>query len=188
MLKSTVYSLGNPGTFDISDKDDPQYYLARYAHEMSKNLYDLNQAGFEWRQETQADFGAIETEFDGFMGDVTTWLDSAVAASMAETTIPALPAMPNLHPTYEAADGGVSVWWLIIKFCLWYVLLKIKKSLEGDSDTTEVANVLRKALLRENESEEEYSLLELLSQVPIQILFSRGGSFQDIVLSSQPPS
>ena len=91
MLEETVYSLGNPGTFDITDKTDPQYYIARFSHEMSVNFYNLNQAGFAWRQGTQADFGSIETSFDSLMSDVETWFDSAVSASMDDETIPSLP-------------------------------------------------------------------------------------------------
>lgn len=186
MLKSTVYSLGSPGTFDITDKDDPMYYVARFAHEQSQNLYNLQQAGFEWRQGTQTDFGSIETEFDTFLTAVAAWFETAVAASMAGSSIPALPTMPNLHPTYEASDGGVSVWWLVIKFLLWYVLLRFRKSLEDDTDTEEIVNILRRIFMRKNEAEEEYSLVELLANQPLEIILSKVSDFQDLVYSDRP--
>lgn len=55
MREVTAYSLGNPGTFDITDKNDPLYYIARFNHEMSVNLYNLQQAGWEFRQGTDLD-------------------------------------------------------------------------------------------------------------------------------------
>lgn len=185
MNKVTVQTLGDPGTFDITDKSDPLYYIARFNHEMSLNFYQLNQNGFEWRQGTQTDFGSIETEFDTFMGSVATWLDNAVTASMDEDPIPALPTMPNLHPTYEAADGGVSIWWLVIKFLLWYVLLKLKKSLEGGTDVSEIANILRKALLSTNEASEEYSNIVLLAHQAIRIILDQKGGYQDFLYTSE---
>lgn len=188
MLKSTIYSLGNPGTFDISDKDDPQYYIARYAHEMSKNLYDLNQAGFEWRQHEQTDFASLETEFDTWFTAIATWFEDAVEDSMAGDPIAALPSVPDFFPSYEAATGEVSIWWIIIKLVIYFVLIKIRKGLESGTDTAEVVNILRRIFLRKNEAEEEFSLIELLANIPTEVILSKGANFQDIILASQPSS
>lgn len=186
MLKTTVYSLGNPGTFDVTDKDDPQYYIARYAHEMSTNLYNLNQGGFEWRQHAQADFAALETVFDTWFAAIATWLEDAVEDSMAGDPIASLPSVPDFFPTYEAASGEVSIWWIIIKLIIYYLLIKLKKDLEGDTDVSEVANILRKALIGENESEEEFSFVELLSAQPLQIILNKLGEYQDWLYTSEP--
>jgi hypothetical protein len=179
MLKSTVYSLGNPGTFDITDKDDPLYYLARIAHEQSVNLWNLSQAGLEFRQMEQSDMAALETTYDSFYTDIIAWLDSAVAASMAEDPIPALPSIPDIFPAYEVTDGSVGIWWAIIKFLLYYLLLKLKKKLEGGTDVTEVANILRKGLIGEAGGE-KYSFIELLQNAALHICIDKGDHFQDI--------
>lgn len=186
MNKVTVQTTGDIGSFDLTDKSDPLYYIAHFSHTMAKNFYQLNQNSFEWRQNTQTDMNGIETLLDTWMGNIATWFDTAVEDSMEGDPIASIPSPPDFHTTYEATDAGVSVWWLIIKFCLWYVLLRLRKSLEGGTDVTEVANILRKALLSTNESEEEYSNLILLAQQAVRIIISQSGDMQDFLYTSEP--
>jgi hypothetical protein len=65
-VEVSLYSLGDPGTFDITDKDDPMYYVARFNHEMSVNFYNLQQAGWEFRQSSDKEL--VDTLFDGLIG------------------------------------------------------------------------------------------------------------------------
>jgi hypothetical protein len=66
MVAVDLYSLGNPGTFDLTDKDDPMYYVARFNHEMSVNFYNLQTAGWEFRQSDEKEI--VETLFEGLIG------------------------------------------------------------------------------------------------------------------------
>lgn len=186
MNKVTVQTTGDIGTFDLTDKDDPLYYIAHFSHTMAKNFYQMNQAGMEWRQNTQADMNGIETLLDTWMGNIATWFDTAVEDSMEGDPIASIPTPPDFHTTYEASDAGVSVWWLVIKFLLWYVLIKLRKSLEGSNDTTEVANILRQALLRQNEGGEWYSVVELLAAQALHIVLNNDRDYADFLYESGP--
>lgn len=185
MRDSTVYSLGDPGTFDITDKNDPQYYIARFSHEMSRNFFNLQTAGFKFQQLETTDYSGFEDAFDTITGTIATWFDTAVGQSEAGEDIDNPPALPDLTTLLPVLLGQP---WLtfLIKFGIQIVLWWVKKRLDSDTDTAEIAQILRKALLIEDPEENEYAILELLAQVPIEIILSQFGQFQEIFYSDQP--
>jgi hypothetical protein len=173
MLTSTVYSLGDPGTFDITDKDDPLYYVARYSHEMSVNLYNLSEEEFEYRQSEIADYSDFTDAMDTYTGAFITWLEGAVAAQENETAVPALPTLPTLP---SLPIPGI-VTQIMIRIVLQLIGNYIKKRFDGGTATGEMVALLKKALLDSSGD----SLLYLLHAVPIEIILSRIGEYQDFL-------
>jgi hypothetical protein len=96
MLSQTVYSLGDPGTFDITDKTDPQYYIARFSHEMSENFYNLQTAGFDFNQMEATDYAAFENAYDTYRALIVTWFTTAIGESNDGDPITAVPALPDI--------------------------------------------------------------------------------------------
>lgn len=182
MRSQTIFSLGDPGTFDITDKDDPLYYIARFSHEMSENFFNLQTAGFKFQQMESTDYGNFEDAYDNIVGDIEDWYDEAVEASMSELPIPAPPALPDLTALLPILLGNP---WLVmlVKFGIQIVLYWLRKRLEAGTDVTEVSAVLRKALLLPDPANGEISILELLAATPIEIILSKYGDFQDVALS-----
>lgn len=173
-----VYSLGNPGTFDITDKDDPMYYVARYAHEQSVNLYNLNQEDFEFRQDEMTDYTAIKTQWSTFESAMNTWFVDAVAASNAGNSVPAIPTLPTL-PTDPVTGIIVQILFRVVCSVLgnW-----LKKILDPDTSAKEMTALLKKALL-DGEGE---SLMYLLGNTPFELIVSRTGEYEDFLYSDKP--
>lgn len=183
MLKEDVYSLGDPGTFDPDDKDDPQYYIARISHEMSKTLYNLQEAGFSFNQMENSDFSAFEDAFDTYSGLVQTWFDTAVQDSKDGDPIAAVPAIPDLTTIIPWLAGNP---WLtfLVRTAINFGLLWLRKQLDSDTDAKEITAVLRKALIGVNGEEEEYPLMELLAAIPIQVILSKHDYKDDLLFSA----
>lgn len=183
MLSQTIYSLGDPGTFDITDKDNPQYYVARLSHELSENLYNLQTAGFDFNQMETTDYAAFEDAYDTYMGLLATWFDTAVQDSMDGDPIAAVPTIPDI--TAIVPWLGANPWvTFLLKVALDMGLRWLRKKLDSDTDAKEISQVLRQALIGEIDST-EYPLIELLANQGIEITISRKGDFQDIVLGSR---
>lgn len=182
MLESTVYSLGNPGTFDITDKDDPMYYISRFSHEMSKNFYDLQQDGFVWRQSENSDYSALITSFDTYAGSLETWFTTAVAASGNELPIPAPPSVPAL-PGSSLPQILIGI---LMRIGIRVLVDWLRKKLDSGTDAKELTAVLRKALIGENGESEEFPLIELLAKVPLEILLTKRGDFEDLSFAAPP--
>lgn len=180
MLESTVNSLGDPGTFDITDKNDPQYYIARFSHEMSANFYDLAQSGFVWRQSENSDYSALVTSFDTYAGLLETWFTTAVAASGNDLPIPAPPSVPAL-PGSSLPQILIGI---LMRIGIRVLVDWLRKKLDSGTDAKELTAVLRKALIGEIDSE-EYPLVELLANKTVEIIITRAGDFQDILIGSQ---
>jgi len=180
MLSCDVYSLGDPGSFDITDKDDPMYYLARLAHEQSENLYNLNTEGFEFRQDEASDFSTIAGSWNTFGADMNTWFTNAVAASEAGTTVPAIPTLPTL-PTDPVTGIVLQILFRVAVSVLgnW-----LKKILDPDTSAKELTQLLKAALL----DSEGNSLFYLLGNTPLEIVLSRIGEYQDFLYSDTPES
>lgn len=176
MLEETIYSLGDPGTFDITDKNDPQYYIARFSHEMSENFYNMQQEGFVWRQSENSDYSALITSFDTYAGLLETWFTTAVAASGNDLPIPAPPSVPAL-PGSSLPQILIGI---LMRIGIRVLVDWLRKKLDSGTDAKELTAVLRKALIGVNGESEEFSLLELLANIPIEILISRYGEFQDV--------
>lgn len=181
MLESTVHSEGNPGTFDITDKNDPQYYIARFSHEMSVNFYNLETAGFVWRQSENSDFSSLITSFDTYAGLLETWFTTAVAASGNDLPIPAPPSVPAL-PGSSLPQILIGI---LLRIGIRVLVDWLRKKLDSGTDAKELTAVLRKAFIGEIDST-EYPLIELLADVPLEIILNKFGDFQDIVFGSRP--
>lgn len=184
MLRITVDSLGDPGTFDLTDKDDPQYYIARASHEVSMNFYNLETAGFDFIQNEDADFDALEEAYDTFVGNVATWFDTAVAESMDGDPISGVPAIPDI--TAILPWLGPEGWMVfLVKIAIDLTLRWIRKKLDSNTDTKEITAVLRQALIGEIDST-EYPLLELLANIPLTVILDKHGDFNDLLYSGRP--
>ncbi|GAH10563.1 unnamed protein product, partial [marine sediment metagenome] len=67
MKSHAIVTEGDPGSFDITDKDNPLYYIARYCHECSDNLYHLSDEGFMWEQTLAADVTTHESSWNTYI-------------------------------------------------------------------------------------------------------------------------
>lgn len=182
MLTTTVYSLGDPGTFDITDKNDPQYYIARFSHEMSENYYNLQTQGFEFVQYEDSDYAAMENAFDTYVGLVSTWYDTAVQDSADGDPIASVPTFPDL--TTLVPYLGQNAWVMfLVKLAIQMAIRWLRKKLDSDTDAKEITAVLRQGLLKTIDST-EYPIMELLANIPIEVIINKIGEFQDILLSN----
>lgn len=183
MLSQTVYSEGNPGTFDITDKTDPQYYIARFSHEMSENFYNLQTAGFDFNQHENSDYAAFEDAFDTYSTTLATWFDTAVQDSEDGDPIAAVPAIPDV--TTLVPWLGDNPWLTFLaRIGLDLGVRWLRKKLDSNTDAKEISRVLRQALIGEIDST-EFPLLELLANQGIEIILSKTGQFADIMLGSR---
>ncbi|MEE9396115.1 MAG: hypothetical protein V3V31_03790 [Methylococcales bacterium] len=184
MLSQTIYSLGDPGTFDITDKDNPQYYVARLSHELSENLYNLQTAGFDFNQMENSDYASFETAYDTYLTTLATWFDTAVQDSMDGDPIAAVPVIPDI--TAIVPWLGQNPWLTFLaKVALDMGIRWLRKKLDSDTDAKEITQVLRQALIGEIDST-EYPLIELLANIPIEIILSRYGKELSILHTSRP--
>lgn len=178
MLTKAIYTLGNPGTFDITDKDDPLYYIARIAHEQSWDRYNLDDEGFEYRQDEATDFSGVATAWDTYLSSLDSWYTSAVAASNAGTSIPAVPTLPTL-PTDPITNIVLQI---VFRVIVQITVTWLRKVLDPATEAKELSKILKDALL-DGSGE---SLLHLLRSVPLEIIFSRQGEYQDFLYTDQP--
>ncbi len=184
MIQHAMMTLGDPGTFTLTDKSNPLYYVARYAHECSLNLYHLSDANFTFEQTGAATTNTFNTNMATYLTSLASWMTSAVAASEAGTSIPALPTMPS----FVTAPGTMNITNVYLRIIIQIALEWLKKKLDGDTDATEIAQVLKRALLKEDASGDEYALMEQLSNVPLEIVVSRIGEYEDHLYSDRPLS
>lgn len=183
MLSQTIYSLGDPGTFDIVDKDNPQYYIARFSHEMSENFYNLQTAGFDFNQMEASDYAAFENAYDTYRALIVTWFTTAIGESHDGDPITAVPALPDI--TSIVPWLGENPWLtFLVNLAIDLGLEWIRGKLASGTDASEVAQVLRQALIGEADST-EYPLIELLANKTIEIILSRAGDFQEILIGSK---
>jgi hypothetical protein len=180
MIDLTVYSLGDPGTFDITDKNDPMYYVARLNHELSKNLYNLNTASAKLQQNTTADYGTLETTIDTYLGNVDTWLGSAVAAQAAGSEVPALPTFPDIFDSLALAAGIPPVLWFVAKLGIQIGMSYLKKRFDSGTDMGELAAAFREAWIGKNGEDETYPYLLLMAQRRLEILLNRTGDLESV--------
>lgn len=183
MLSQTIYSLGDPGTFDITDKTDPQYYIARFSHEMSKNFYDLQTAGFDFNQMENTDYAAFEDAFDTYRTTLATWFDTAVQDSMDGDPIAGVPAIPDI--TAIIPWLGANPWvTFLVRVGLDVAIRWLRKKLDSDTDAKEISQVLRQALIGEVDST-EFPLIQLLANQAVEVIISRYGEFQDLIWTTE---
>jgi len=180
MIYVNVQSLGNPGSFDITDKDDPLYYIARAAHEESMQYYALQTTGFEYRQEEVSDVTTIQASLETYLSSFAAWLEDAVEAQAEGEeidplpTLPAIPGLPYLQlilPIILRIGGRLLEIWL-------------RKKLDGTTDTSELVGVLRKALLHNPGEATEFPILEILAEEKTEIVINSTGSIEDMYWSN----
>ena len=181
MLETTVYSLGNPGSFDITDKTNPLYYIARFSHEQSKILYDLNQLGFVFRQSEDTDIQDIKDDFALYASSLETWMTTAVAASNDGLPIPAPPTLPTL-PGNPLPGIIISI---LFKIAIRIFVDWLRKKLDPNTEAKEIAQVLKAALIG-NTGGDDFPLIEMLGNTPLEIIFSKLNEYQDFLYSDRP--
>ena len=181
MKETNVVSLGDPGTFDITDKTDPMYYIARYAHEQSMNLRALEVGAFRWEQDEDSDITAIQTDLDAYAVLLDTWFFDAVAASEGGLPIPAPPTVPAL----PGKTIGQILLSLFIRIAIRIIINWLKKKLDSGTEAGEIAQVLKKGLIGVAGGT-EYSFIELLQNTPLEIIINRKDDYQDITYESGP--
>jgi hypothetical protein len=181
MRRVTVTSLGDPGSFTLTDKTDPLYYIARYSHEQSMNLYLLQSNSFAWEQDEDSDISAIQTAWETYLPTFEAWAESAIAASSSGSSIPDIPSLPLIPAT--TVEG------ILIQLALKYGLALLAKWLEakliGDTEGSEVAQILRRAMLKNAGTPQEFSIFEQLSNVPLELIFSSLGEYKDMFYSDR---
>ncbi len=183
MLLETIYSLGDPGTFDITDKDNPQYYVARLAHELSENLYNLQDAGFDFNQMENTDYVAFEDAYDTYRALIVSWFTTAIGESDSGDPITAVPALPDV--TSIVPWLGDNAWLtFLVNLGIDLSLEWIRGKLASGTEANETAQVLKQALIGTMDST-EYPLLNLLASMPINIRINKHGTVQDISLGSE---
>lgn len=184
MLLETIYSLGDPGTFDITDKTNPQYYVARLAHELSENLYNLQDAGFDFNQRENSDYAAFEDAYDTYRALIVSWFTTAIGESDSGDPITAVPALPDI--TSIVPWLGDSAWLtFLVNLGIDLGLEWLRGKMASGTESSDVAQVLKQALIGTVDST-EYPLIELLANIPIEIILSRAGEINDLLVSNRP--
>lgn len=181
MKSSTVYSIGNPGTFDITDKSDPQYYIARFSHEMSQNFYNLNSAGFSFKQIEESDIDAAEEAYDTWAGNIESWFATAVQESMDGDPISSVPGIPDITAILPWLTGNPLLM-VLAKIAIQIALAWIRKKLDPDTTSKEIAQKLEECFLGPSGEQ----LIQMLGNTPLEIIFSRRGEYEDFLYSDRP--
>jgi len=182
MRSQVVQTLGSPGSFDITDKDNPLYYIARYCHECSMNLYELNADGFRFEQLEKSEVEIKLQQYSTWRTSLITWFTTAVAASEAGTAIPSLPSTPS----FMYIPGGSGLLEYTLNQFIRVAFEWLKKKLDSDTDATEIAQVLKRAFLGEDGSGDEYALIEQMANTPLEIVVSKADGFEDISYADRP--
>ena len=180
-----IFSLGAPPAFAKSVTDE-NYYLERDAYERCYNRYLLSAAGMSYQQSEADDWTAWTSDLSTWESAFGAWLDDAVEAQADGLPVPAPPTLPVPLP-------GIPWWVTAIQLAIQVfkvVHLWLKKKWEKGSDTTELVALLREALmLPDPETSGAYiPILELLANVPLEIIINKEGDFQDwLYTSGYPP-
>lgn len=182
MRSQVIYSHGDPGTFDITDKDNPLYYIARYCHECSEDRYELNADGFVYEQLTTAEMANQWNIWGTALATVESWMATAVAASEAGTAIPAVPYIAA--PPFINGEGTLTA--QVLLYLLKFGLAWLRKKLDSDTDSTEIAQVLKRAFLDEDGSGDEYALIKQMANTPLEIVVSKADGYEDISYADRP--
>ncbi|MGB5749470.1 MAG: hypothetical protein WBM69_21000 [Desulfobacterales bacterium] len=183
MRSKLIESMGEPGTFNLTS-DDPMYWTERLSREISLNLYNLEQNGFRFEQHTADDIAGIENTLDTYSANVAAWMPTAIAASESGSPIPSAPALPDIISGGLATLGEGWIFFFI-KIGIHFVIKWIENKLSSTTDAGELAQILRKALLKQGASG-EFSILELLASLPLHITISNKGDFQDFFYADRP--
>jgi hypothetical protein len=149
------------------------------------NLWEMTNAGFNWEQSQDIDISGIQSSFDAYITSLDTWFTSAVSASSDGLPIPAPPAIPTL-PNSTLPGIILSI---LVKIIIKIATEWLQKILDPDTESKEIAQVLKRAFLRDSSLGDEYSLLELLANHPLTIQISSNMEYQDFEYNVElPPS
>ena len=182
MRSQVIYSHGDPGTFDITDKDNPLYYIARYCHECSEDRYELNSDGFVYEQSTVAEVNSVMGSWSTYRAAVLSWFPTAVAASNAGTAIPAAPTTPG----YAYVAGMDPILHHILNSVITILVHWLEEKLDPDTESKEIAQVLKRAFLDEDGEGDEYALIKQMANTPMEIVVSKADGFEDISYADRP--
>jgi hypothetical protein len=182
MIGVGIQTLGEPGTFDLTDKDDPLYYTARAAHEVSLNLYHMANAGMLWEQAQTTDITSWRSAMSLWFADLETWLDAAVESQDTGDPVPPLTAFPQLEANFARGFPFVEILYHVLR----YIIVLLVKRYEKGTEVNEIANVLKKAMLDEDLSGNLNPILERLGNTPLEIILSEVGDYQDFLYSDRP--
>lgn len=183
MKTISVYSLGNPGTFDLIPGDD-MYWTERLSYEFSKMLYDMQTQGFDVRQEEATDYDTLESDLDTFSDSFATWAESAFEASTDGLPIPSPPSVPALP---GGPLGGMLIS-IFLRIIIKLLVRWIEKMLIPDTEGSEIAQILKKGLIDQNASGEDYSILWNLARQAIHIILTKESIINDVELRDYPES
>ena len=177
MLEYIVYSLDDPGTFDLT-KGDPMYWTERLSFEFTTMLYNMETLGFKLRQAEDSDYVSIEGTLTTYITTFYNWADAAIDASNSGDPIPVSPALPTL-PNFMSGELIA----LLLKVIIRGIMRWIELKLESGTEASEIAQILKKGLIGKV-GETEYSLIELLQNTPLEIRVSLKGEHEDITYTS----
>lgn len=176
MLEIAIPTLGNPGSLDITDKSDPLYYVARVSHEQSQILYNLNQAGFKFKQMEDSDVSSFQASVDSYLTAVAAWYVTAVQESNDGDPISSAPTVPALPNVGGVPGVFVSI---LLKIAVHLALKWLEKKLDPNTEAKEIAQILKQALIGTGTGG-EYPILDALANVPLEIIINRKDDYQDI--------
>ena len=176
--KNISCPLGNPGTF-LLNPGDPMYYTERLSYTIEKNLYQLSENDFQFRQSEDGDFSALQDYYQAYFAEFSTWLHQSVISSSAGDPMLPAPTFPDL-PILAGLPGAI--FHLVLELIVNIIVRKIEQWLDAGTEASEVGQVLRDIFLREvpGSPGEEFSLIELIGNFPLQILIDLKSGLQDI--------
>ena len=186
MINVPFETLGDPGTFDLTDKTDPLYYIARFNHECSMNLYAISNASGSYTQITSSDATSLDTDLLAWAGSFSTWLTSAFDAYTDDLPVPAPPSLPSL-PFLPIPAVVIEI---VARVVFSIIQSWIRRRLAPGTEMEDVTKILMeiKAVLKEaligGTDPDEYPLLESVAATPINVSVSKDASFQELTFVS----
>ena len=138
-----------PGTFTY-DETKPTYWTEWLSWWLIRMVDVMVVQGFEFAQEEEDEYDALNTALTTWYASLATWWDDAVDARDAEESIPAIPTLPTL-PVEGGVPGIIGGLLQVAKIVT--LLAKLRKDLDSTTDSGEVAEILKKAFLQPNNSD-----------------------------------
>jgi len=174
-----VFSLGEPVAFN-RDPSDPLYWLERLAYEQSKNLYNLQQDGFEFEQGESTDFDSVEESLDTYASSIDSWFASAMQAASDGLPIPSAPSIPDIVGGVLPRLTGNPWIFLLAKIAIHLLVKLLEKRLDPDtsgSDLVRVLNELFRHSVSENPAGDIFQgIYEKLGEIDQKLLDDMAGN------------
>lgn len=158
MKSISVPTLGVLPAFTVPT-DDPNYWTERAHYEFSLGMYNMNQQGFTLSQAEYTDVEDLEGSVETFMTSFTSWFDSATSEGTRGVPAVSEPKLPSLADIIGTAIAGISggvpaiLISVVVRVGVNLLVDLIKNAIIPDTgDMEEVADILRSALLKSDES------------------------------------